>query len=271
MNRERITITIKQDILSQLDRIVDGITIRSRSQAVEYLLSKSLTDYRIKDALVLAGGPKESSCIGKEPKFLLPLNGKTLIENVLDQLSGFSVGNFIVYSDSHGKGLESFLASRELPYGVSFLKGEKASGTLDALLKAKNSLADTFLVAYGDTLSSLNLNEMLAFHKKQESIATVALTTVSNPRKYGVAELQGTKVKSFVEKPKVNIDSFLVNAGYFIFEPEVFRFVSRNMASIEKELLPKLAEKGLLHGYSFQGRYVNINSMSDLKRAKVLM
>ena len=271
MNRERVTITIKNEILQQLDRIVDGVSIRSRSQAIEYLLSKSLTDYRIKNAVVLAGGPKEKMMVAGKPKFLLPLNGKTVIENVIDGLSEYNIGSFIVYSDYFGRELEGNFRESGAEYEISFINGEKPYGSLEPMLRAKSMLSETFLVSYGDTLSSLNLNEMLSFHKKQESIATIALTTVSNPKKYGVAELQGTKVMKFAEKPKGNIDSFLINAGYFLFEPEVFKYISRNMVSIEKDLLPKLAERGLLNGYTFQGRYININSEADLKRAKLLL
>ena len=271
MNRERVTITIRGDILKQLDRIVDGVTIRSRSQAIEYLLSKSLTDYRIKNAVILAGGPKDKIVIGKEPKFILPLEGSSIIEKVLSDLAEFNIGNFIIYADHFLNRIEKHFEKKQLPYNISFIQGEKNSGSFDALLKARNTLNETFLVAYGDTLSSLNINEMLSFHKKQESVATIALTTVSNPHKYGIAELEGTKVKRFTEKPRGTVDSFTINAGYFIFEPEIFKFMSRNMTSIEKDLLPKLAEKGLLHGYTFQGRYININSMADLKRAKLLL
>ena len=271
MNRERVTITIRGDILKQLNRIVDGVAIRSRSQAVEYLLSKSLTDYRIKNAIILAGGPKDRIVIGKEPKFILPLDDGTLIEKVLSDLAEFNIGNFTIYADHFIDRIAEHFEKKQLPYNISFMRGEKNSGSLDALLKTKGTLNETFLVAYGDTLSSLNLNEMLSFHKKQESIATIALTTVSNPHKYGVAELEGTKVKRFTEKPKGTIDSFMINAGYIIFEPEVFKFMSRNMTSIEKDLLPKLAERGLLHGYTFQGRYININSMADIKRARLLL
>lgn len=271
MNRKRVTITIKGEILSQLDRIVDGAAIRSRSQAIEYLLGKSLTDYRIKTAIVLAGGAKEKTSIGGKPKFLLSLNGKTVIENVLNDLAGYNIGNFIIHADAFREELGEFFSGKQLPYNISFSPPGEAEGSLEALTRSKSSLQETFLVAYGDTLSSLNLNEMLSFHKKQESLATVALTTVANPEKYGVAELQGTRIAKFREKPRGTVDSYLINAGYFIFEPEVFRFVSRNMVSIEKDLLPRLAEKGILNGYAFQGRYININTPQDLKKAKLFM
>ena len=112
---------------------------------------------------------------------------------------------------------------------------------------------------------------MLEFHKKSKSIATIALTTVSNPKEHGVAMLEGDKVKTFVQKPTKDIPSYLINAGYFLFEPEIFKYIGRDMKSLEKDLLPKLANKDLLYGYPFQGIYLNVNSKSDLEKARLIL
>jgi NDP-sugar pyrophosphorylase family protein len=136
---------------------------------------------------------------------------------------------------------------------------------------AKHRLNDTFLVAYADTLASVNLNDMLSFHRKNNSIATIALTTVSNPKDFGVAVLQGNKITEFLEKPKKDAHSYLINAGYFLFEPEIFKYLGKGMQSLEKDLFPRLAEKGLLFGYPFQGKYFNINNKKDLENAIALL
>jgi len=271
MARERVTITIKEDLLQQVDRLVDGLTIRSRSQAVEYLLTKFLSDFRLKNALVLAGGEKKDLLFGKKVKFLENLNGKPLLQHVLDEISEFNVNNFLIYVDNFGGEIVGELNSRNLPYKINFLKGDKPSGTIAPLLSAREQMNDIFLVAYGDTLCDLNINEMLAFHRKNKCIATIALTTVSNPKDYGVVSMEGSKVKEFVQKPKKDFPSYLVSAGYFILEPEIFKHISRNMHSLEKDLFPKLAKKNLLNGYVFQGRYVNVNTKSDLEKARVFI
>ncbi len=271
MSRKRVTITIKQDILSQVDRLVDGVTIRSRSQAMEFLLNRLLAEHSIKSALVLCGGRKSTVLLGKRPRFLAELGGKSVIERVLNSINEFKVNKFFVYTESLGEQIVEDLSRKSLPYHVEFVSEKNASGTIEPLLLARKKFSETFLVAYGDTLTSINLSDMLAFHKQNNSIATIALTTVSNPRKYGVVELQGNKIASFMEKPRKNIDSFMISAGYFIFEPEIFRHIGRGMKNIESDLFPKLAEKGLLYGYTYQGKYLNIHSQHDLERAKILV
>jgi len=262
--RDRITITIRDDVLKQVDRSIDGLSIRSRSQAIEFLLTKLLSDFKLKNALVLAGGKNSA-------KFLLDLKGKTLLERVIEQINSFHVSNFLVYTDFMKEKIKKEFEGRRLPYNLQFIESVKPSGTIEPLLKAKNYLNDTFLLAYGDTLCSLNLNEMLSFHRKNNSIATIALTTVSNPKEYGVALLEGEKIRKFTQKPKKGTESFLVNAGFMLFEPEIFKHISREMHSLESNLLPKLAEKNLLHGYSFQGMYLNINTKEDYEKAKMIL
>jgi len=271
MGRERVTITIRDDLLQQVDRMVDGLNIRSRSQAMEFLLGKFLSDYRIKDALILAGGKRREVMLQHSPKFLADINGKTLLQHVMDKISEFHVNNFIVYVDTEAAQISGKTRKTNLPYNMGFLEGKKPSGTIAPLLLAKSRLKDIFLVAYGDTITNLNLNDMLSFHKKNRSIATIALTTVSNPKEYGVAVLQGNKVTEFEQKPKREAHSYLINAGIFLFEPEIFRHIGRGMENIEKDLFPRLAEKGLLYGYPFQGLYLNVNSKSDLEKARALL
>ncbi|MDD5148700.1 MAG: sugar phosphate nucleotidyltransferase [Candidatus ainarchaeum sp.] len=271
MNRDRVTITIKGDLLKQVDRLVDGIAIRSRSQAIEYLLSKFLSDFRLKNAFLLAGGKKNSLLLNSQPKFLVKIRGKPVLQWVLEEIQGYNVNNFIVYSDSFASEIEREIRSRNLPFAIDFLSAEKPIGTVKPLLMAKPRLKDTFLVAYADTIASVNLNDMLSFHRKNNAIATMALTTVSNPKDFGVAVLQGNKVTEFSEKPKNEAHSYLVNAGYFLFEPEIFKHLGKGMQSIEKDLFPKLAEKGLLYGYPFQGKYFNINNKKDLEKAVALL
>ncbi len=265
--RERVTVTLKGELLEQVDRLVDGLTIRSRSQAMEYLLSKVLSDYRLSRALVLAGGQSREL----SNKFLREIKGKPLLFHTLDYLHEFNISNFTVYLDFGHKKIRKALREKDLSYGISFLEHPKPAGTVEPLLKIRGEVKNTILVAYGDTICNLDLNGMLAFHKKNKFPATIALTTVSNPKQYGVVMLEGNKVKEFLQKPRKDTGSFLVNAGYYLLEPEAFRLISGKMRSLEGDFFPRLAEKGLLAGYPFQGLYINVNTQEDLEKARKLL
>jgi mannose-1-phosphate guanylyltransferase len=268
--RTRVTISIKQDILTKVDSLIDGLTIRSRSQAFEFLLTKILGE-KLNVALVLAGGKPKNITIGNTTKFLAKIGTKTLLETVLEHLHGLGINKFIVYVDYKADDIIRHFNSLSLSYSVRFITGKRATGTAEPLLKAKPFLKDTFLLAYGDTICRLNLSNMYAFHKNNSSIATVALTSAENPKKYGVAIVEGAKIRSFAEKPKENLGSYFINAGYFIFEPEIFAYINKTDKSLEKDILPRLAQQGLLFAYPFQGLYLNINTRADLEKARTLL
>src|SRR3989338_1936935 len=270
MSRERVTITIRKDLLTQVDRLVDGSTIRSRSQAIESLLSKLLSEFRIGRALILAGG-KSKHFAPEESRFLMELQGKPLIEQVMNAINSFHISNLLVYVDGFNRKAIDVLGARRLPYHVDFLTEGESKGTIAPLLKARPQLKETFLVSYGDTICSLNLHDMLALHKQNKALATIALTTVSNPKDYGVVMLQGGKVSEFIQKPEQEAKSYLINAGYFLFEPQIFDYLTPKMTSLENELFPLLAQKGLLYGYPFQGKYLNVNTPAELERAEMLL
>jgi len=269
MPRKRITITIKDSLLRQVDALQDGVSVRSRSQAFEFLLSKVLSNASLNKAVVLAGGGR-AMFIDRRPKFLGMVGEKPLLQRVVESIGEAGIREFVVYSDTYSEEIKEALAGR-LPFGVKFVSSKKPEGTVKPLFRARKFLNETFLLAYGDTICSLNIGEMVEFHRENNSIATIALTTIRNPSSYGVALLQGNHVSRFVQKPGKDIGSFLVNAGYFLFEPKIFSHLSRKDKSLERDVLPRLAEKGLLYGYPFQGLYINVNTKKDLKSARILL
>ncbi|MEM4598798.1 MAG: sugar phosphate nucleotidyltransferase [Candidatus Diapherotrites archaeon] len=268
--RARVTISIRNDLISKVDSLVDGLSLRSRSQAVEYILSKALGEKLI-TALVLAGGKPNDISIDGKIKFMSRIGDRVLLEHTLNHLHGLGINRFIVYVDYKKEEIVRHFNNLSLPYNVNFIYGEKAFGTIGPLMMAKSHLKETFLLAYGDTICRINLSSMYDFHKEHSSKATIALTSVDEPKNYGVAVMEGAKIKDFIEKPKKMVESYLVSAGYFIMEPAVFSYIAPTDKSIEKDLFPRMAKQDLLYGYPFQGLYLNINKRADIEKAKLFL
>ena len=274
MKRKRITVTMRDDLVKQVDQFIDDIMIRSRSQAMEYLLARVLTDFKLKKALVLAGGKaEEMGQLAKNiPKCMLKVKGKPILQHVIERLQSFNINDFIIYVDHLGERVIDFFEDgSSMGVNIEYLVEKKPKGRVYPMMLARKKLKDTFLLVYGDTICSLDIDDFLEFHRKNQSMATVALTSVSNPKNYGVINLKGNKITSFREKPMNHVESYLVSAGYYIFEPQIFNFLSRRMNTIEKDLFPSLASKGMLFGYPFQGLWLNINTPKDLKKARILV
>ncbi|MCK4531993.1 MAG: nucleotidyltransferase family protein, partial [Candidatus Aenigmarchaeota archaeon] len=145
---------------------------------------------------------------------------------------------------------------------------QKALGTGGPLRLAKDKLTKTFIVSNGDELKNINIMEMYEAHKKNRALVTIALTTVNDPSQYGVARLEGNRIVEFVEKPKKDkAPSNLINAGFYILEPEVTEMIPEGKCSLEKQIFPKLAKMGRLFGFPFSGQWFDTGNLDRYERA----
>ena len=121
-------------------------------------------------------------------------------------------------------------------------------GTGGAIRFAAERMDRTFLALNGDSLREVDLSLLLAFHRERRAKATILLTRVSDPTRYGLVRVDGEgKVCGFLEKPSPEeIDTDLINAGLYVLEPEVLELMPLGKAlSIERDVFPRLAEEGL--------------------------
>ena len=117
-------------------------------------------------------------------------------------------------------------------------------------------------------MKNVNIEEMYKVHKENNALATIALTTVHDPSAYGVARLSGSKILEFVEKPlKENAPSNLINAGFYIIEPEVVDMIPNGFSMLEKDVFPKLAKQGRLFGYPFSGQWFDTGNIERYEKA----
>jgi glucose-1-phosphate cytidylyltransferase len=108
---------------------------------------------------------------------------------------------------------------------------------------------ETFLLSYGDGLADIDIKKLLAFHKEHGKIATV--TTVTPISRFGIVELSDSRqVLKFREKPRT--DTF-ASAGFFVFQREVFDYLSGDECILEREPLQRLAAEGQLMAYQHDG------------------
>ena len=269
--KERITLTIDEKILEKVDRLINGLSIRNRSHAIELILSKYMNFRELKTALILSGGKgtRLRPITYEIPKALVPVHGKPLIEHLFDLLKKYGVSD-VVLSVGHMK--DKVISKKDewsrLGLDISFVEEQRALGTGGPLRLAKDKLTKTFIVSNGDELKNINVMEMYEAHKKNRALATIALTTVNDPSWYGVARLEGNRIVEFVEKPKKGkAPSNLINAGFYILEPEVTEMIPKGRVSLEKQIFPKLAKMGRLFGFPFSGQWFDTGNLERYERA----
>lgn len=270
--KERITLTIDEKILENVDRLVDGINVRNRSHAIELILSKYMNFRELNTALILCGGKgtRLRPITYETPKALVPVHGKPLIEHLFDLLKKYGVDD-IVLSVGHMK--EKIINEKgswsRLGLNISFVEEGKPLGTGGPLRLARGKLTKTFIVSNGDELKNINVVDMYESHKKNRALATIALTTVKDPSRYGVARLEGNRIIEFVEKPrKDKAPSNLINAGFYLLEPEVIDMIpKKGFSMLEKDVFPELAKQGRLFGFPFSGQWFDTGNLERYERA----
>ena len=208
-----------------------------------------------------------------KPKSLLPVLGKPLLDWILEGLAKSGLKEVILSV----RYLASMIKRR---YGDGsrvgcFIKyAEEVKPLGDAgpipLIDRDVGLDSTFLVVYGDVFSNIDYKDVIEYHKKSGGLATLVLTKVDNPYRYGVAVVDDDgRITDFIEKPpKSHAISNLVNAGIYVFEPEVLKyFPEKTPSKLAKDVIPKLVSDGVIYGYIHNGLWSDIGIPADYLRA----
>ncbi len=174
--------------------------------------------------------------------------GKPLLERNFENLKRYGIYDVVLSMCYQPEKIENYFGGgKKFDVNISFVTEEIPLGTAGAIKNAQDFFDDTFLVFNADILSDIDFTEMIRFHKDRKALATIAATRVDNPWDYGVMEHDGNGfITGFKEKPKPHeSDSNLINAGVYIFEPELLDHIPQGKTvSIERETYPQLLQGG---------------------------
>lgn len=270
--KERITITLDDRLLEQIDKRIDGTHIKNRSQEIEFLLAEALGSNIPSKAILLVGGKgtRLQPITNTIPKALLEVCERTVTEHLLDLLKKYGIRDVILSVGHLKEKIKShFRDGSSHGMSIEYVEESEPLGTAGPLLLAKPHLKESFICSNGDELKDINIPRMFRLHRRKGALATIALTTVEDPSHYGVAKLEGSRIVEFVEKPKrENAPSNLINAGFYILEPEVIDMIKPGFSMLEKDVFPKLAEMGRLRGFPFSGQWFDIGNLERWELAK---
>ncbi len=264
MTKAKISITINEKTLQDIDSIIDNVYIRNRSQAIEHLAKNALGEN--KTAVILLGGKEERLGIsGGDYRPTAKVNSSFVIEIAVKKLreNNFKTIHIVARHKLLTKLFEILKDGADYGVKIIYLEEKSSSGTADSLRLLKGRINNNFLVVYGDIIfSKINIEELWNDHIKHNAIATIMLTTSPKPSEKGTLRVEGSKVLSFTQKPKKS-DIYLVFSPLFVAEPQIFEYSGK---SLESDVFPELAGKGLLNGHLSSEKETHIHSRKDLER-----
>lgn len=208
----------------------------------------------------------------QRPKPMVPIINKPVMSHIIDLLKRHGAMEVIVTVQYMADFIQNFFGDgSNLGVQVHYSVEETPLGTAGSVKNAQNLLNDTFIVISGDALTNFNLTKIVEYHKKKNSIATLALYRVPNPTDYGVITLNNEgHISRFQEKPsRGSVMSDYANTGIYVLEPEVLDYFPPNVPfDFAKDLFPLLRERGhALYGYVVDGYWCDIGNISEYMRA----
>jgi mannose-1-phosphate guanylyltransferase / phosphomannomutase len=225
-------------------------------------------------AVIMAGGegtrlrPQTSNL----PKPMLPLVGRPMMEHIVSLLRRHGITDIVVTVAFLPNAIRSYFGDgSELGVSMVYATEETPLGTAGSVRNAREQLTERFLVISGDVLTDIDLTSVIAFHEKNEALATIALCSVDNPLEFGIVITRedGT-IERFLEKPGWGqVFSDTINTGIYVLEPEIFeRIPAGRSVDFSGEVFPAVLEAGdPLYGYVAAGYWEDVGTTAAYLKA----
>lgn len=221
-------------------------------------------------AIILAGGKgtRLAPLTDIIPKPLVPLGGMPIMEVVIRQLKAQGFQRITLAVGYLSELIKAYFQEGS-KWGVKldYSYESQPLGTAGPLALIKD-LNETFLVMNADVLTNLDFQDLLAYHRRQGGMATIAAYERQVSIDLGVIIPDGDcRIKDYLEKPT---STHLVSMGVYIFEPEVMDFIQPEKYLDFPDLVKLLLQAGhAVHYQTFSGYWLDIGRHEDYAKAAV--
>jgi len=213
--------------------------------------------------VILAGGfgTRMSEYTKTIPKPMVSIKKKPIIFHIMKHYHAYGFKDFIIAGGYRSKVIKDYFNKRKFGWNIRIVDtglNTMTGGRLKRLQKYLNN--ETFLMTYGDGISNVNIKKLISFHKKNKKLMT--LTAVRPPARFGALKISGKLIKYFKEKSQ--IDEGWINGGFFVIEPDIFKFIKNDATIFEKEPMEKLTKKKQLIAYKHQSFWQCLDTKRDV-------
>ena len=223
-------------------------------------------------AVILVGGKgtRLRPLTDRTRKDMLPLVDRPLLAYTFEHLAQHGVEHIHLACGYLPDQLQAHFGDQYKGMRLGYSIEDEPLDSGGGIAFAGRALESSFFALNGDSLREANLGEMVAFHRSTGAKATILLTPVADPSRYGLVRTAADgRVETFLEKPRPEeIDTDLINAGLYVLEPEVLDLVPEGRAvSIEREVFPTLAAEGSVYGVALPGYWLDVGTPESYLQA----
>jgi mannose-1-phosphate guanylyltransferase / phosphomannomutase len=207
-----------------------------------------------------------------QPKPMLPVVGRPMMEHILLLARNHGVTEIVATVQFLASVIRNYFADgSDLGVSLSYATEEEPLGTAGSVRNAAPLLDDRFLVLSGDSLTDVDLTDLMKFHEAKGAAVTVTLKRVEDPLEFGIVITdEGGRVERFLEKPGWGeVFSDTINTGIYVVEREVLDFIPEGEeCDFSGDLFPLLLDKGLpIYGYETDRYWTDIGTMDSYMAA----
>lgn len=244
--------------------------------------------------VILAGGfgtriSEESSV---RPKPMIEIGGMPILWHIMKIYSKYGINEFVIcagYKQHYIKEwfADYFLHTSDITFDYTGEKSElivhnkhtekwkvtvvntglntQTGGRIKRIEKYVGD--NTFLLTYGDAVGDIDLNQLIKFHKLKGKIGTISMYNFAQSK--GVVDVSPNgDIREFREKS--DVDGNLINIGYMVMEPSIFKLINGDTVNFEKDVLTKLAKMKELAGYIHPGFWQCMDTVMEKKKLEDL-
>jgi len=214
--------------------------------------------------VILAGGlgSRLSEHTNLIPKPMVKILKVPIIVRIIKYYNKFGFKDFIIASGYKHNVIENYFSKNLKNLNIKVINTGPKTMTGGRIKKLKKNIGkERFMLTYGDGLSNVNLKSLIKFHAESKNFVT--LTAVRPPARFGGIKISGKKVKYFKEKS--NLEEGWINGGFFVMEPEVFKFIKNDHTILERSPLEKICEIKKLGAYKHYGYWQCMDTIRDKK------
>lgn len=242
--------------------------------------------------VILAGGlgTRLSEETNLRPKPMVEIGGFPILWHIMKIYSSYGFKEYCVALGYKGEVIKQFFLNYQASssdLSINLKTGEKQyysslqedwlihlidtgtnSQTGGRVFRLKHILTneETFMLTYGDGVSNVNIEQLLAFHHSHGKIATI--TAVRPPARFGALTIQENKIVDFHEK--VQLHEGWINGGFMVFNRKVFNYLSHESDILEKGPLEQLAKEGELMAFHHDHFWQPMDTLRDKEHLNAL-
>jgi dTDP-glucose pyrophosphorylase len=251
-------------VINSQRKIVRIITLN------EFFLKKIKSKF---DLIVMAGGKgtRLKPFTNFLPKPMIPVNGKPIIDIIINKFTDFLVGEIYVILNFKGNILKSYLIN-SFKKKINFLVEKKYLGTVGGLsLINRKVISQNFFLSNCDVVINEDLNKIYDYHLKKNSMLTLIVADQRFKMNYGSCIInKAGLLKEIIEKPE---NKYYVNTGVYVLNKKILDLINFNKKLDINDLINICKKKNIkINVYLInQSSWVDVGNWKDLNENQRLI